>query len=161
MLTIEQRLQHLEDEAAIRELASRFADAVTRADHKTLRSLWKPDGVFMIGEPHAVTCKGIDEIDALIGKLRDGKDFFVQFVHGGLVHVDDNKASARWLMREIGSGPGKSGQDYYNNFGFFIDELEKVDGTWLFESRTYPYLYLDTDSFTGKGIPLKTAISFA
>jgi ketosteroid isomerase-like protein len=113
MLTIEQRLQRLEDEAAIRDLASRFADAVTRADHKTLRSLWKPDGVFMIGEPHPVACKGIEEIDALIGKLRDGKDFFVQFVHGGLVHVDGNKASARWLMREIGSGPGKSGQDYY------------------------------------------------
>ena len=66
MLTIEQRLQHLEDEAAIRDVTARFADAATRGDHETIRSLWKPDGVFMIGEPFAVTCKGIDEIDALL-----------------------------------------------------------------------------------------------
>ena len=56
MLTIEQRLQHLEDEAAIRDLAARFADAATRADYETIRSLFTPDAVFTIGEPFAVTC---------------------------------------------------------------------------------------------------------
>jgi hypothetical protein len=160
MLTIEQRLQHLEDEAAIRDLTARFADADTRGDHETLTSLWKPDGVFMIGEPNAVTCNGIDEIDALIRKLRDGKDFFVQFVHSGLVQLDGNTASARWLVREAGMGPGKSGKTYYNNFGFFIDELEKVDGKWLFKTRTYPYLYLDTDPFTGKAVAMNAEVSF-
>jgi ketosteroid isomerase-like protein len=75
MPTIEQRLQHLEDEAEIRDLAARFADAATRADYETIRSLFTPDAVFTIGEPFAVTCKGIDETVALIHKLRDGKDF--------------------------------------------------------------------------------------
>ena len=42
MFTIEQRLQHLEDEAAIRDLAARFADAATRADYETIRSLFTP-----------------------------------------------------------------------------------------------------------------------
>jgi hypothetical protein len=162
MLTIEQRLQHLEDEAAIRDLAARFADAATRGDHVTIRSLFMPDGVFTIGEPFAVTSRGVDEIGALIHKLRDGKDFFVQFVHSGLIQLDGNTASARWLLREVGLGPAKSGpgKSYYNNFGFFIDELEKVDGKWLFKTRTYPYLYLDTDSFTGKGVALNADISF-
>jgi hypothetical protein len=162
MLTIEQRLQHLEDEAAIRDVTARFADAATRGDHETIRSLWKPDGVFMIGEPFAVTCKGIDEIDALLHKLRDGKDFFVEFIHSGLIQLDGNTASARWLVREVGLGPAKSGpgKSYYNNFGFFIDELQKVDGKWLFKTRTYPYLYLDTDPFTGKAVPLNADISF-
>ena len=108
MLTIEQRLQHLEDEAAIRDLTARFADAATRGDHETIRSLWKPDGVFMIDEPFAVTCKGIDEIDALLRKLRDGKDFFVEFIHSGLVQLDGNTASARWLVREVGLGPARA-----------------------------------------------------
>ena len=156
MLTIEQRLEHLEDEAAIRDLAARFADAATRADYETVRSLFKPDAVFTIGEPFATTStRGVDEIVALIHKLRDGKDFFVEFVHSGLVQLDGNTASARWLVREVGMGPGKngSGKSYYNNFGFFIDELEKVDGKWLFKTRTYPYLYLDTDPFTGKAVP--------
>ena len=116
----------------------------------------------MIGEPFTVTCKGIDEVDALLHKLRDGKDFFVQFVHSGLIQVDGNTASARWIMREVGLGPAKSvpEKSYYNNFGFFIDELEKFDGKWLFKSRTYPYLYLDTDQFTGKGVPLNADIRF-
>jgi len=54
----------------------------------------------MIGEPASVTLKGIEEIDAHIQKLRDGKDFFVQFVHSGLIQIEGNTASARWLMRE-------------------------------------------------------------
>ncbi len=119
MSTIEQRLQRLEDEAAIRDLAARFADAATRADIETIRTLFKPDGVFTIGEPFAVTCKGVDEIVALLHKLRDGKDFFVHFVHSGLIQVDGDTASARWLIREVGLGPAKSGpgKSYYNNFG--------------------------------------------
>ena len=92
MLTIEQRLQHLEDEAAIRDLAARFADAATRADYETIRSLFTPDAVFTIGEPFAVTCKGPNEIVAHIHKLRDGKDFFVEFVHSGLIQLEGNTA---------------------------------------------------------------------
>ena len=162
MPTIEQRLQRLEDEAEIRDLAARFADAATRADHKTLRSLFKPDAVFMIGEPANVTLKGVDAIDAHIQKLRDNKDFFVQFVHSGIIQLNGNTASARWLMREVGLGDAKNGprKSYYNNFGLFLDELEKVEGKWLFKTRNYPYLYLDTDPFTGKGIALKAEISF-
>ena len=98
----------------------------------------------------------------LLHKLRDGKDFFVQFVHSGLVKLDGDTASARWLVREVGLGPAKSGagKSYYNNFGFLIDELEKTDGKWLFKTRTYPYLYLDTDPFTGKAVALKADINF-
>ena len=99
MRTIEQRLQHLEDEAAIRDLAARFADAATRADYETIKSLFTTDAVFTIGEPFAVSCKGPDEIVALIHRLRDGKDFFVEFVHSGLIQLDGNTASARWLLR--------------------------------------------------------------
>src|ERR1700722_9124722 len=158
MLTIEQRLQHLEDEGAIRDLAARFVDTATRADYKTITSVLTTDAVFTIGEPFAVTCKGPNEIVALIHRLRDGKDFFVEFVHSGLIQLDGNTASARWLLREVGLGPAKSD---YNNFGFFIDELEKVDGKWLFKARTYPYLYLDTDPFTGKSVALNADISFS
>lgn len=162
MATLEERVQKLEDEAAIRDLAARFADAETRGDHETIKSLFKPDGILMIGEPNAVTCRGTDEIEALLRQLRDGKDFFVEFVHSGLIQINGSTASARWLMREVGLGPAASGpgKSYYNNFGFFIDELEKVEGEWLFKSRKYPYLYLDTDPFTGEAVALKADASF-
>jgi hypothetical protein len=54
--------RHLLDKvpvSAIRDLAARFADAATRAHYETIRSLFTPDAVFTIGEPFAVTCKGI------------------------------------------------------------------------------------------------------
>lgn len=157
MPTIEQRLQHLEDESAIRELAARFADATTRADYDALRSVFKPDAVFRIGEPNAVTCNGVDDIVEFMGKLRNDKDFFVQFVHSGLIQIHGNTASARWLMREVALVSGKT---YYNNFGFFIDEIEKVEGKWFFKSRAYQYLYLDTDPFTGMAVAFDAEMSF-
>ncbi len=42
MATAEQRLQRLEDESAIRDLAARFADAGTRAAHDDFKALWLP-----------------------------------------------------------------------------------------------------------------------
>lgn len=162
MLTTEQRLQRLEDDAAIRELAARFADASTRNDIATLRTLFVPDATFSIGKPNDVMCHGVDETASLIEKLEANKDFFVQFVHSGLVEIDGDRASARWLVREVamGTGEGGTGKSFYNNFGFFHDELVRADGAWLFQSRAYEYLYLDTDAFTGKGVPRAHEISF-
>jgi ketosteroid isomerase-like protein len=69
MLTIEQRLEHLEDEAAIRDLVARFADAATRADYETVRSLFKPDAVFTIGEPFATTSSRLrKKLSSAIGR---------------------------------------------------------------------------------------------
>ncbi len=48
MPSIEQRLQRLEDEAAIKELAARFADAATRNDIETIKTLFTEDAVFSI-----------------------------------------------------------------------------------------------------------------
>lgn len=156
-ITLEQRVQRLEDEAAIRDLAARFADAETRGDQETVRSLFRPDAVFRIGAPNAVTCEGVDAIVAFLEGLRGGKEFFVQFVHSGLIQIDGDTASARWLVREIALVPGKT---YYNNFGFFIDEIERVEGQWRFRSRSYRYLYLDTDPFSGGAVAFDAEIGF-
>lgn len=51
MPTIEQRLQRLEDEAAIRDLVARFADAATRADNQAFAALWAPNATFVINNP--------------------------------------------------------------------------------------------------------------
>src|ERR1700686_3923316 len=56
-----------------------------------------------------VSISGSTPIDAHIQKFRDGKDFFVQFVHSGLIEIKGNAASARWLVREVALGPAKSG----------------------------------------------------
>ena len=162
MPTLEERLQRLEDEAAIRDLAARFADASTRGDHEAMLSLFAPDAVFGIGEPFAFTAHGTKEIAAFFHQLRDGKDFFVQFVHSGLIQLDGNRASARWLVHESASGPGHHGAEkgYYDPSVFVLDELEKIDGQWLLKKRNYPFIFISTDPFPGSAVPLDLEVSF-
>lgn len=95
MLTVEQRLQRLEDDAAIRDLAARFADATTRADYDSFAALWAPDATFVINKPFFTTATGTEAILAMLHKLRDGRDFFVQFVNSGVLGIQDNHATAR------------------------------------------------------------------
>ena len=75
MPTLEERIQKLEDEAAIRDLAAAFADATSRDDKAEYTSTWKKDGVFTIGAPLANVCHGVEEIMAFISRLRDDKEF--------------------------------------------------------------------------------------
>jgi hypothetical protein len=151
MKTLEERILRIEDEQAIRNLAAKFADAVTATDHEKFKTLWKPDGVFTINQPANTTRTGVENISALIMDLRDNKDFFVQFVHSGVIEIDGSKATARWIIHEVGQGPGEK---YYNNYGVFNDRMEKINDEWVFTSRVYDYMWLDTGAFAGKPIKL-------
>jgi len=101
MQNVEERIQKLEDEAAIRDLAAAFADATSRDDKAEYTTSWKKNGVFTIGAPLTNVCNGVEEILAFISKLRDDKEFFVQFVHSGVVAVNGDHATARWLVEEV------------------------------------------------------------
>ena len=150
MATPEERIQKLEDEAAVRDLAATFADAATRHDMALLASVWKQDGVFTIEAPLKNVCNGVKEIVALISKLRNNMEFFVQFVHSGVIDVKGDHATARWIMREVGKG----GDKYYHNYGIFSDAMERVDGKWLFTERAWHFAYLDFSPFTGTAYAL-------
>ncbi len=154
MATTEERLQKLEDEAAIRDLAAAFADAATRNDKALLASVWKNDGVFTIEAPLKNVCYGVNEVVALISRLRDDKEFFVQFVHSGVIHVTGDHATARWIMREAGKG----GDKFYHTYGIFSDAMERIDGKWLFSERAWHFAYLDFTPFTGSGHALPTPL---
>src|SRR5262245_32288676 len=128
----------LEDEAEIRKLVARFADAATRADKAAFAATWAPDARFEIKEPLASSARGSAAIMTMFSKLRDDKLFFVQFVHSGVIDVDADRATARWITHEVGRGHGEV---YYRNYGIFADKLQKVDGQWLFAERVYHYIY--------------------
>ena len=145
MPTLEQRIQQLEDEAAIRNLVAGFADATTRHDMTALSALWKQHGIFTIGAPLLNVCRGIEEIIGLISKLRGDKEFFVQFVNSGVISVNGDHATARWLIEEVAKG----GDKFYHNYCVVSDAMEKVNGEWLFTERFFHFMYLDFSRFTG------------
>lgn len=146
MKSIEQRLQDLEDEAAIRSLAARFADACVMKNYEEFKNLWVAFGKWTIHEPFPASSEGIQQIDEMLHYLRKEKDFFVQFVHSGIVKINGGKATARWIMHEVAEGPKGV---YYNNYAIYIDSMQKTDGLWQFVQRDYHYIWVDTAPFPG------------
>ena len=145
MPTLEERIQKLEDEAAIRNLAAAFADAATRHNMEELSATYKDDGVLTIGAPLLNSAKGVEAVVAFISRLRSDKEFFVQFVHSGVIQLNGNSATAQWLIEEAAKG----GEKYYHNYCVVSDRMEKVDGKWLFAERYFHFAYLDFSPFTG------------
>lgn len=145
MPTIEERIQKLEDEAAIRNLAAAFADAATRHNMEELSATYKDDGVLTIGAPLLNSAKGVEAVVAFISGLRSDKEFFVQFVHSGVIKLNGNTATAQWLIEEAAKG----GEKYYHNYCVVSDRMEKIDGKWLLAERYFHFAYLDFAPFTG------------
>ena len=145
MPTLEERVQTLEDKAAIHDLVAVFADAATRHDMATMATIWKKDGTFTIGAPMLNVRKGVDEITGFITKLRGDKEFFVQFVNSGTITLAGNHATAQWIVEEAAKG----GEMYYHNYCIVSDRMEKVEGAWLFAERYFHFAYLDFSPFTG------------
>jgi hypothetical protein len=116
MATLEERIQRIEDDSAIRELVARFAYTATNVDHDAFSKLWVPHDnskpIWTLSEPFAMSATGIDEIMDMFRKLRDTRAFFVQLVHTGILDIKGDHAIGRWIMHEVGKGPGEV---YYNN----------------------------------------------
>ncbi len=145
-------LQRFLDEASIRNTVARFADSATRADYDSFRATWAEDGEFVIGAaPHGQRAAGVDEIVALLRRLRAGKTFFVQFALPGVIEVDGDTAATRTLCHEAARGPGET---FYRNHCVAFDRLRRSGDDWVFASRSFQYLWLDTSPYAGAGFPL-------
>lgn len=140
------------DEASIRNTIARFADSATRADYDRFRSVWASEGEFIIGQsPHGQSAAGADDIVAMLRRLRTGKDFFVQFALPGEIDIDGDEATTRCLCHEAARGPGET---YYRNHCVAFDRLRREGDGWVFTSRSFQYLWLDTSPYSGMGFPL-------
>ena len=148
---LEKRIRALEDEQAIRNVVATFADAVTRADYAEIPNLFDPSCTFKINHPANASCKGIGETMALLNKLRTGKDFFAQFIHSGVIHVDGDVAEARFIVHEMGM---KKPTNFYNTYVTASDKFKRLDGKWIFTERSFDYMWLDTSEFGGTAFQL-------
>ncbi|MEU3460490.1 nuclear transport factor 2 family protein [Streptomyces sp. NPDC006733] len=142
-------LNRLLDEAAIRDTIARFADAATRGDSERFRATWAFDAEWTIAESvHAV---GVADIVSTFRKLRDGKEFFVQFAVQGPIDISGDEATTSIICHEAARGPGET---YYRNHSVTADRLRRSGSGWVFTSRSFQYLWLDTSAFTGTSVHL-------
>lgn len=152
-MTDQQTLLHqFMDEASIRNTIARFADSATRCDYAMFRSVWAHDGEFIIGvAPHGQHSTGADNNVGLLRKLRTGQDFFVQFALPGVIEITGDEATTRTFVHEAARGPGET---YYRNHSIAFDRLQRSGDKWVFKSRSFQYLWLDTGPYAGTGFPL-------
>jgi uncharacterized protein (TIGR02246 family) len=121
----------LEDRVAIAELNGTYADGVVRIDAETWASVWADDAHW-----------------DLMGHQTEGKDAIVTFWNGAMsgleavsfhcvpcmIDVTGDTARARVQTQEI-LKPRDAKARHVG--GLYEDELRKVDGRWLFTSRTF------------------------
>ncbi|MBS7542484.1 nuclear transport factor 2 family protein [Ancylobacter oerskovii] len=136
---LERRLRALEDEAEIHRLAARFSDAVNERDLAAFGRLWAEAGaVWSIGPPLTSRAEGREAIVGLLESLYKLERYFMQMTHSGVVTLDGDRATARYVVREHGRGDGT----YYENLAVYNDELVREADGWRFATRSYVYRFL-------------------
>jgi ketosteroid isomerase-like protein len=140
-------VQLVKDELEIRGLAEKFSDAANRKDGAQFQSLWTNDAVWKIGPPINMEFKGKANMGASVTHMLDLWDFFVQLSGPGVVTINGDKATARFYVNEVARKKDDKSGNY--NLSMYEDELQKVDGKWLFSKRTYNTIYQEAPQYKG------------
>ena len=120
----------VEDELAIRRLASAYTDAINRRDAVAAASVYAPDGTASKdGGPDVPPGKMLRNFERVVDRLQ----FLFQMLHSGVVDLQGDQATARWWLSEIQwMGEG----DHLLWAGTYEDEVVRTAHGWRFARRT-------------------------
>ena len=134
-MTIEERLQRLEDIEEIRQLKARYC-AGCDDDHNadTLTALFVEDGIW--DTPSLAYCEGHEQIRqfmndlAASGRIRNS----AHMVMNPQIEVTGDTATGHWrfVMAYTGNAPDGSGQ-FHRIIGYYQDDFVRRDGKWYFQ----------------------------
>lgn len=146
LTNIQARLRAIEDQLEIQGLAARFSDAVNERNFEAFRGLWRSDRpIWEIGPPLQARAEGIDEIVAMLRRLMQAEQYFMQMTHSAVIEIKGDQATARFVERERGRGESS----YYDSLAVYEDVLVREADGWRFAKRSYHYRFLDQNPFGG------------
>lgn len=137
-LSLEQRVQRIEDEVAIRALIQRYADLLTARDFDGYVQLFTADGVWQNGP---IVHRGRPAIKAmLVNMFPDTPPDYVNtesymLVSNVSVELAPDGVHARAQARQLSIMRGRNGSPTPVLAGMYEDDLVKVDGEWKFARR--------------------------
>ncbi len=137
-MTVDDRLDALEARIAIADLVHEYARMVRRDTPDEVHTLFAPDGWFEIRDGHPdrdefTVREWLGTPQALHDYLAPGKGkpHPIPLIRNLMIEVAGDTATANSMM----DGP-IFGTDH-RTFGEYRDTFRKVDGAWLFASRTF------------------------
>jgi len=141
-------LSDVDDLIQIHDLVHRYSDAVTRKDRQQWGATWAENSQWDLGKGH--TTSGRDEIIDFWQRSVDQLDVVVQLVHNGTAEIDGDTARGRWYVSEhLRRSNGALGM----LLAWYDDTYTRVDGDWLFTSRTLLRIYHGPPDLTGDWTP--------
>lgn len=123
-----------EDRLAIRELLEAYADAVCRCDADDWAAAWADDAEWSLPDyPEIGTTKGKEAVVAMWTEAMKTYPGIRFQAWPGSIEVSGNRATMRSYTSEVYDKDGMTMRD----MGCYADECVKVDGRWLFASRSF------------------------
>ena len=131
------------DEAEIRDVVHRYADAASRRDPAGVASVFTTDGEWLAEElgQH----QGSDAVLTFFTSMLDGWNAFIQGLLSGVIvfdATDADRAAGRWFVQETGQ------RTKGNNLivtGVYHDEYRRDGGVWRIRRRRYDPLLMNSD----------------
>ena len=138
----------LRDERAIRTLVARYCHAIAERDDEAWAATWAEDGEWLV---LGASVHGRGAILAHYRKLVVPVRWVVQVAHDGIVEVEGDTASGRWLILEwLQWDDGRGGQ----NVGRYRDRYVRGhDREWRFARRRFHPTYLGPADLSGAPPP--------
>lgn len=123
-----------EDRLAIRELLDVYADAVTRCDAADWGATWAEDSQWSMPDyPEFGTTKGKPAIVAMWVEAMKAYPGVMFEAWPGSIEINGNEAKMLSYTAEVYEQDGKTVRDR----GRYEDVCVKIDGQWLFKSRSF------------------------
>lgn len=123
-----------EDRLEIRELLDIYADAVTRCDAEAWGACWAEDSEWSMPDyPEFGTTKGRDAIIAMWVEAMKQFPGLMFEAWPGSIEIDGDRAIVKSYTAEVYDRDGIVKRDR----GAYDDVCVKVNGKWLFKSRSF------------------------
>jgi ketosteroid isomerase-like protein len=150
MLISEPTARNAADVIAIQQLAVSYAEAISRGQIDEAVEVYAPDGV--LASPTTEDAVGLQAIADVLRTTTDDLEFVFQTVHLGLVHVDEDRARARfpiteWARRRSDGRP-------IQFLGVYEDDVVRLDTGWRFSRRQLiPRILGKPEGLAGRVVP--------
>jgi hypothetical protein len=135
-MTLEDRIQRLEDIEAIRRLRNRYHFCLNEGRYHEVRDLCVDDAVIELG--YLARYEGIEAIDRGFRAMGERERFFIkQFIHGHDVEVNGDAATGRSYLE---ARYGRFGVSWVVA-GRYDDTYVRVGGAWKFKAMMTELFY--------------------